>query len=152
MACSSRYSPGQTTHCWNHRPEVSIAHATPTTSTRIQTHQNLFTLTKNISLPTIRLGTNIQLPPMPTFAGTTSNENRNSISPYKHYVGQQGFALHPPRASPLDPIGAVAPEARRSNEAAALRADGPRPHDSSLVEMDGIEPTTPCLQSRCSTN
>jgi hypothetical protein len=24
--------------------------------------------------------------------------------------------------------------------------------DTSMVEMDGIEPTTPCLQSRCSTN
>ena len=63
-------------------PDITTDVAVPQTGTRIQTHQNLFTLTKNICSSTLKLGTNIRLAaPLLTFSGTTAAENRNAIFP-----------------------------------------------------------------------
>ncbi len=51
MVCGSRRSPGQTTQCRKPGPNFCSARAAQKSSTRIQTHQNLFTLTKNIAAP-----------------------------------------------------------------------------------------------------
>ena len=91
--------------------------AEPKTGTRIQTHQNLFTLTKNISALNIEAG---------------------SIHPV--FRTADLFRNRPNRKPKLDfPINDLIPTIRTLRQ-------------HQLVEMDGIEPTTPCLQSRCSTN
>ena len=51
IARSFRHSLGQTTHCQKPGPISCPTNADQKTSTRIQTHQNLFTLTKNIFAP-----------------------------------------------------------------------------------------------------
>jgi len=65
----SHRSIGQTTHCQKPGPIFCPANADQKTSTRIQTHQNLFTLTKNISAPPKQLDWE-----------QTSNEPRTSPS------------------------------------------------------------------------
>jgi hypothetical protein len=56
--------------------------AAPQTGTRIQTHQNLFTLTKNNLFLNIEAGSKHPASaPLLTFSGTTAAENRNSIFP-----------------------------------------------------------------------
>jgi hypothetical protein len=51
------------------------------TDQRVQTHQNLFTLTKNYRSSTNKLGANIQPDTRLTFAGTAAKPNRNSNFP-----------------------------------------------------------------------
>jgi hypothetical protein len=63
-------------------PDITTHVAAPQTGTRIQTHQNLFTLTKNILFLNIEAGNKHPASaPLLTFSGTTAAENRNSIFP-----------------------------------------------------------------------
>jgi len=79
MLHGSHRSTGQTTHCQDPGP------ASLNTSQRVQTHQNLFTLTKNISLLNkTKLGANIQPDRLLTFAGTEAERIETRISLYKH--------------------------------------------------------------------
>jgi hypothetical protein len=67
-------STGQTTHA--QKPGLDFS------NTRIQMHQNLFTLTKNIFAPRqFSLGTNIRPSSPQTFSGIADQNNRNSITP-----------------------------------------------------------------------
>jgi hypothetical protein len=67
-------STGQTTHA--RRPGLDHS------NTRIQMHQNLFTLTKNISAPRqLAWEANIRHSSPQTFAGIADQNNRNSITP-----------------------------------------------------------------------
>jgi len=77
MLHGSHRSTGQTTHCQDPGP------ASLNTSQRVQTHQNLFTLTKNISLLNkTKLGANIQPGRLLTFAGTEAERIETRISLY----------------------------------------------------------------------
>ncbi len=125
------HSLGQTTHCQKPGPIFCSAHAEQKTNTRIQTHQNLFTLTKNISAPQQnQAGSKHPVFRFPTFAGTATKKPKLDFP-----------CTNQP---PSQPVIAR----RRSRRSNPSRRNPKR----NLVEMDGIEPTTPCLQSRCSTN
>ncbi len=108
---SSRRSLGQTTHC--KRPGPVPMEISTKTNARIQTHQNLFTLTKNKFVPDNQAG----------------NKHPNSCS---RQPSQEWRNKKLKLEFPCKYTRQLAPK--------------------FLVEMDGIEPTTPCLQSRCSTN
>ncbi len=74
-ARDSHHSLGQTTHCQKPGLILRPAHAEQKTSTRIQTHQNLFTLTKNISAPQQnQAGSKHPVFQFPTFAGTATKK------------------------------------------------------------------------------
>ena|SRR6516165_7810237 len=71
-------STGQTTHA----QKPGLAPLFQAANTRIQMHQNLFTLTKNKSAPRqFSLGTNIRQSAPQTFAGIEAQNYRNSIIP-----------------------------------------------------------------------
>ncbi len=77
MLHGSHRSTGQTTHCQDPGP------ASLNTNQRVQTHQNLFTLTKNISLLNkTKLGANIQPDRLLTFAGADAERIETRISLY----------------------------------------------------------------------
>ncbi len=71
----SHRSIGQTTHCQKPGPIFCSAHTEQKTSTRIQTHQNLFTLTKNSFVPPKQLDWEQHpISRFPTFTGTTTKK------------------------------------------------------------------------------
>jgi hypothetical protein len=66
----------------NPRKEPGPAHVFTPANTRIQMHQNLFTLTKNKIRPsTIKLGANIQFFAVQTFAGIEAQKIETRFSP-----------------------------------------------------------------------
>jgi hypothetical protein len=82
----SHRSIGQTTHCQKPGPIFCSARAEPKTSTRIQTHQNLFTLTKNIFAPQQnQAGSKHPIFAPHPLRRVMQTKNRNSIFPITFY-------------------------------------------------------------------
>ena len=71
----------------NPRSKARIGPLFQATNTRIQMHQNLFTLTKNKSAPRqFSLGTNIRLPSPQTFSGIAGQKIETRLSLQQHRI------------------------------------------------------------------
>ncbi len=88
----SHRSIGQTTHCQKPGPIPTDVYTSAKTSTRIQTHQNLFTLTKNIFAPQQnQAGSKHPIFAPHPLRRVMQTKNRNSIFPItfqSHYQTQ----------------------------------------------------------------